>query len=73
MAIEAIAKENETIGFQNNTQIVLLQKIPLVVLVDDALRDLHLEKGLSKDIVSKYCVIYKARDTEGDKEKVKRQ
>ena len=27
MAIEAIAKENETIGFQNNTQIVLLLKI----------------------------------------------
>ena len=66
MAIEAIAKENETIGIQNNTQIVLLLKFPLVVLVDDALRDLHLEKGLSKDIVSKYCVIYKVTDTGGE-------
>ena len=30
MAIEAIAKENETIGFQNNTQILLLLKISMI-------------------------------------------
>ena len=30
------------------------------------------KRAISEDIVSKYCVIYKVTDTEGDKEKVER-